>query len=78
MTMMTTTKDVTIMMTMVILMILAIVMIVITVKMVVMVQLMPAVKMKPMTISVALREMRSQKNKNCHRKSIHVAKRDKE
>lgn len=69
MTMMATAKEVTMMMTMMILMILAIVMTVIAVKMVVIVQVMPAVKMKPMTISAAL---------HCHRKSINVAKRDKQ
>lgn len=75
--MMTTTKEVTMIMTMMIPMISAIVMTVIAVKVVVMVQVMPAVKMKPMTISAALREMRSQKNKNCHGKAINVANRDK-
>lgn len=74
--MMTTTKEVTMMMTMMIPMILAM-MTVIAVKMVVMMRVMPAVKMKPVTVSAALREMRSQKNKNCHRKSINVASRDK-
>lgn len=50
---------------------------VLAVKVVVMVQVMPAVKMKPMTISAALREMRSQKNENRHGKAINVASRDK-
>lgn len=72
--MMATTKEV--MMTMMIPMILAM-MTVLAVKVVVMVQVMPAVKMKPMTISAALREMRSQKNENRHGKAINVASRDK-
>lgn len=75
MTMMATTKEV-MMMTIMIPMILAM-MTVLAVKVVVMVQVMPAVKMKPMTISAALREMRSQKNENRHGKAINVASRDK-
>lgn len=74
--MMATTKEVTMMMTMMIPMILAM-MTVIAVKMVVMIRVMLAVKMKTMSTSAALREMRSQKNKNCHRKAINVAIRDK-